>query len=113
MLAVLIFLGLTAQGQELPSKIQEVFDATNTETTFYKEGWYRYSVPHEESVVLQRNLFESCVSWYQAPLVWDEVLLAREFDYDDWVVILAVIRNDDGDYETVGDIMQKGVAVKQ
>lgn len=114
MLAVLIFLGVTAKGQEIPSRIQEVFDATNIEATFYKEGWYIYDVSNADDLIsLQNDLLESCVSWYQAPLVWEEVLLAREFDYDDWVVILAVIRNDDGDYKTVGDIMQKGVAVNQ
>ena len=110
MLAVLIFLGVTAKGQEVPSRIQEVFDATNIETTFYKEGWYIYDVSNADDLfTLQNNLFESCESWYQAPALWERVLLAREFDYDDWVVILAVIENDDGVLQTVGDIMKKGV----
>lgn len=115
MLAVLIFLGVTAKGQEVPSRIQEVFDATNTEATFYKEGWYIYDVSEseEEAYTLQMNLLETCESWYQASDLWEGVLLAREFDYDDWVVIFAVIRNDDGVLQTVGDIMQKGVAVNQ
>jgi hypothetical protein len=112
-LAVLIFLGVTAKGQEVPSRIQEVFDATNIETTFYKEGWYIYDVSEseEEAYTLQMNLLETCESWYQAPALWEGVLLAREFDYDDWVVIFAIIQNDNGVFETVGDIMQKGVAV--
>jgi len=112
MLAVLIFLGVTAKGQEIPSRIQEVFDATNTEVSFYKDGWYIYDVSEseEEAYALQINLLETCESWYQASELWEGVLLAREFDYDDWVVIFAVIRKD-GDLQTVGDIMQKGVAV--
>ena len=111
MLAVLIFLGVTAKGQEIPSRIQEVFDATNTETAFYKDGWYTYDVSEseEEAYALQINLLETCESWYQAPPLWEQVLLAREFDYDDWVVIFAIIQNDEGVFETVGDIMKKGV----
>ena len=115
MLAVLIFLGVTAKGQEIPSRIQEVFDATNIETTFYKEGWYRYDVSSADDLIsLQNDLFESCESWSNAPLLWEELIVAREFDYDDWVVILAVIEKEqEGYYEIVGDIMQKGIAVNQ
>lgn len=115
MLFALVIIGVTAKGQEIPSRIQEVFDATNTETAFYKDGWYIYDVSEseEEAYTLQMNLLETCESWYQASALWEGVLLAREFDYDDWIVIFAIIKHDDGVFQTVGDIMQKGVAVNQ
>ena len=68
MLFALVIIGVTVSAQEIPSRIQEVFDTTNTETTYYKKGWYRYDVSNgEELIVLQRKLFQSSESWVTLP----------------------------------------------
>lgn len=68
MLFALVIIGVTVSAEEIPSRIKEVFETVSTETAYYKKGWYRYEVSNgEELIVLQRKLFESCKSWYNAP----------------------------------------------
>ena len=109
--SLLLLSGVAAKAQVVPAEIQLVFDASNVETKYYEDGWYKYDVyDKDKALVLYESLLETCEEWHEVPLIWEDVTAARQFYYNDWSVVLFEIKNKDDRYEIVGDIMRKGVA---
>ena len=108
-MSLLLLTGVAAKAQGVPAEIQLAFDASNVQIEYQNNGWYSYDVWDESTrMVLYQELLETCQEWNTAPPIWEGVIAAREFAYDNWVVVLFKMQNENGDYGIVGSIIRKG-----
>ena len=107
-MSLLLLTGVAAKAQGVPAEIQLAFDASNVQIEYQNNGWYSYDVWDEsKGLVLYQALLETCEEWNTAPPIWEGVIAAREFAYDNWVVVLFKMQNENGDYGIVGSIIRK------
>jgi len=110
-IVLFLFIGKLATGQGIPAQIKHAFNTADVKTQFYKDGWYVYDVwDSKQGAELWRAFLETCDTWHSSPPIWKDVITAREFAYDDWVIVLFQIKNENNDIGIAGSVMRKGVS---